>query len=485
MIAQCIMKIRITEYTAILFAFLIGGTALAALPAPRAPLVDRNAFEWTDLHEGDVREIPDPYVEAHLRLRLIQRAKRTIDISQYLQTDDREVAMPLMTALREAANRGVQVRFMITGTPETKLDFMDRFRKHLIGVSTRAPIECLYFDDRGPWSFFDEIHEKLLVVDGQIVVTGGRAYGEDFLHWLDDGFIARGALAAQAQVVYDRIWNFVTRQEAPRTTPALALGASTPGYEHFKMPPSMALSPERQRTARDIFKWLDEPVHEDSPVTGRARMLHFDMFQQRWMNHFPRTLRQRAQQLEDPILNELVERISRTETRRVLISSMSLIESPQLKSALVDAALRGVDVRLLTNSKDSDAAAAPLGINWTISLPDMLELAQAGVKIFSFEAKPSVHPWKYLHKKMAIVDDAALVGSHNFNYPSSLYNDEADFEIEDAGFARTARERLETQIALAARPLEASELKWHLNHRGPPIVRNLEWWLGQKMLPLF
>ena len=149
------------------------------------------------------------------------------------------------------------------------------------------------------------------------------------------------------------------------------------------------------------------------------------------------------------------------------------------------AARNGVNVHLFTNSHESDAQIAPLGLNWTISLPDMLALSEAGVKISIFEAKPGVHPWKYLHKKMAIVDDDVFVGSHNFNLPSTLYNDEMDFEIEDATFANSVRERLEGQIALAGRPIDAGELSWGLAHRGLPVIRNIEWWLGKEMIPLF
>ncbi len=450
----------------------------------RGPWVTRAPFEWLEIHEGDVREIPDSFEEASLRMQLIARAEHTIDIVQYLQTNDGPVGLPLASALRDAANRGVRVRFLVTGTPELETDPLRRFAHHLLARPTREPIRFLEFGPASPWSIWDSFHEKFIIVDGKWAVTGGRAYGFTYLSWLDDGFITRGGLARQVQETYERIWSFASSRQAPRTTPPLAPGDEPPRFRHYRVPPMMALSPVQATDEASFLDWLGRAPEPAAPVTGRARVIHYDLSQQRWMNHFPRNVAAREAQLEDPIAAELVARISDPGTKEVWISSMSLIELPALKSALIRAAQGGIAVTMLTNCRQSDAILAPFGLNWRMSVPDMLELARVGVRIEAIE--PGARSdWRYLHKKMAVVDDTVFVGSHNFNLPSSLYNDEADLEIEDPAFARSVRQHLESQMQAAFRPVEVGELEEDLRRPGPPGVRNVLGWLGREMMPLF
>jgi cardiolipin synthase len=93
--------------------------------------------------------------------------------------------------------------------------------------------------------------------------------------------------------------------------------------------------------------------------------------------------------------------------------------------ALVAAAKRGVDVRIITPGKiiDSDIVRAASRERWG-------ELLKAGVRIAEYQ------PTMY-HVKALTVDSLLVsVGSTNFDNRSFILNDEANLNVLDADFAR-------------------------------------------------
>jgi cardiolipin synthase len=93
--------------------------------------------------------------------------------------------------------------------------------------------------------------------------------------------------------------------------------------------------------------------------------------------------------------------------------------------ALVAAAKRGVDVRIITPGKiiDSDVVRAASRDRWG-------ELLKAGAKMAEYQ------PTMY-HVKALVVDSLLVsVGSTNFDNRSFTLNDEANLNVLDADFAR-------------------------------------------------
>lgn len=113
----------------------------------------------------------------------------------------------------------------------------------------------------------------------------------------------------------------------------------------------------------------------------------------------------------------------RTAEQRVWVSAAYFVPTPEEKEALIAAAQRGVDVRLmLAGSSDSQPAIAVAQTHYS----DFLE---AGIKIY--EVKNVV-----LHSKTVAIDGVwSAIGSSNFDYRSVLYNDEVDAIVLGAGTA--------------------------------------------------
>ena len=97
---------------------------------------------------------------------------------------------------------------------------------------------------------------------------------------------------------------------------------------------------------------------------------------------------------------------------------------PQLLNALLDAAGRGVDVRLILPSYSDSATAFHAGRS------HYSELLKGGVKIYERQGA-------LLHVKTAIVDSVwSCVGSSNLDWRSALDNDEINAVILGRDFAQ-------------------------------------------------
>ena len=116
-------------------------------------------------------------------------------------------------------------------------------------------------------------------------------------------------------------------------------------------------------------------------------------------------------------LRRLLQRIRFAE-KRILITNAYFLPGYALLRSLKRASKRGVKVVLLVPAK-SDVWALQQA-----SRSLYKGLLEAGVEIYEF--LPRV-----LHAKSLIIDDYALVGSHNFNHRSFVHDLEVDLEIKN------------------------------------------------------
>jgi cardiolipin synthase len=140
----------------------------------------------------------------------------------------------------------------------------------------------------------------------------------------------------------------------------------------------------------------------------------------------------------------------------VIIANAYFIPGRRLRAALVQAAARGVRVRLLLQGKYERF------LQYHAPRPVHAWLLKAGVEIHEYA--PSA-----LHAKVAVVDSRwATVGSTNLDPISLLLAREANIVTTDERFAGQLRERLDTLMRTAGTPLDAAALRrrpWHARAR--------------------
>ncbi len=207
-----------------------------ALASPLVDLADRVLAQSTPASPQHHAVLLDKGPDALLaRIHLIRSARRSIDLQTYIFDED-DSAQLVLDELQAAAFRGVKVRLL--------LDQLSALEK----ISTLAALSGLHVNfelrlynpvlDRARlslpmyavasaccWRTLNRrMHNKLLLVDDAIGITGGRNYQDDYYDW-DASFNFRDRdLMIAGPVARDMAGNFAAFWNSQRSIPAERLG---------------------------------------------------------------------------------------------------------------------------------------------------------------------------------------------------------------------------------------------------------------------
>jgi phosphatidylserine/phosphatidylglycerophosphate/cardiolipin synthase-like enzyme len=468
------------------------------------------AYPWMQIPRQDLQVITSAWVEQDIRLEMVRQAKKTIDIVIFDQRIDFEVAYPLLKVLRDAADRGVKVRFMASWFPQVATDFMRLAPRYLVDSPPRVPIEFVTFG--GPsmkkeWAFEDGVHEKLFIVDGKWTLTTGRGHAINYMNWIDTAFLLRGALVAQTLTVYNEVWKLV-RQEAD------LYKAPPNGYseERLEIDRKIAKQSPGKRTPAEAARLLElkdwlaqtpspgvltsvgspssatptrggpvKPNAKASPSpTLRIRMIHHDFLAQMLKLSMPPAeydYQERLKLIKDPVVAAVKEKIPKTS--QLAMNSLSVILHPEIKQLLLKSILKGMWASVFTNSKETFKTVALVPFPWPVVLPDLDDLLLHGADVYIYKVDAKTPPGQYLHRKVLIMDNTVFFGSHNYNIPSTVANDEVSFEVEDAEFAARMRGLFEESVASHGQLLDPAAV--HRERNSTEVLR----WLFTPLLGFF
>ena len=203
--------------------------------------------------------------------------------------------------------------------------------------------------------------------------------------------------------------------------------------------------------ARDEHEWRDLAVRVEGPAVRQLQRV----FMEDWVHTTGEVLHGDAQfraiQRAGDVLVQVVSS-SRTDQssmsklmlymaiqaarRAIWIENAYFVPDAQIRRALVRAASRGVDVRIVVPGPDMDIPAIRRASRYHYG-----ELLDAGVTIYEFQ--PTM-----LHTKAMVVDGIwTTVGSINFDARSMKKNAEANVVVYDRGFAAVVAAVVEKDLA--------------------------------------
>jgi cardiolipin synthase len=310
-------------------------------------------------------------------LAAIKEAKHHIHLEYYIFEDD-QTGGRIRDALVERANAGVRVRLLVdaVGSP---LGY--RFRSSLHDAHIElARFNPLMFGSLRPRINFRS-HRKIVVVDGEVGFVGGINIGDEYNEdvtgkdaYRDTHITLRGTAVRELQLAFMEDWHFATGTMLPRE------GLFAP----------------------------DDP-NEDELVQIIASGPD-----QEW---------EAIQQLFFGAITQAEKRIE--------ITTPYFVPDEPVFTALVIAAMRGVDVQILV-PKRSDSRI----------------VTAAARSYFDDLLRAGAHIWEYpkmIHAKTMVVDHKmGIVGSANMDNRSFRLN----FEIGAAFYHKEAVERLEHQFGV-------------------------------------
>ncbi|GAB2789020.1 phosphatidylserine/phosphatidylglycerophosphate/c ardiolipin synthase family protein [Halomonas shantousis] len=309
----------------------------------------------------------------------LEGACESILFEQYLM-ESGQLADDMIDALVRAAQRGVKVYMLLDAFGTQGLADQDQERL------TRAGVALQFFNP--PFSGrlsakLSRDHRKLLVVDQQVAFTGGFCVIDAFIEdWYDVALRIEGPVVEDWIRLFMQVWHS-SLARGGQGAPGRALSEA--------VKPSFA---ERGMRGRVIW--------------GRG---------------------QRYQ----AIRNSLLQRIA-SARRRIWIYTPYFLPSVSLRFRLMQAARRGVDVRLLVAGKKHDHPS----VRYT-GQHYYGRLLRAGVRIFEYQPK-------FTHAKFCLVDDWSTLGSCNFDHWSLRWNLEANQEVDDPRFAQEIASLFETNF---------------------------------------
>lgn len=306
-------------------------------------------------------------------IRDIHNTRNSVDLETYIFHYD-EVGDKVIAALAEASARGVKVRLLIDGVglPLLSNSLLKRLEQTRVRFRLYHPIPWFFWH----WKYALEDHPLLFKVYRFLLGLNHRNHRkvciiDHQIAWIGSFNISSVHLA-KAQ-----------GGEGWRDTAVRFQNVDTaPLAQAFNL-----------AWEQNIIKRFIHPRYRNKPLFR--------------LNY---TRRQRRRLLKD-----LLRKIAHCK-RRVWITNAYFVPGKRLLKALNQAALRGIDVRIILPSR-SDIFFMP----WTSSI-FYRNLLKRGVKIYEY--LPGI-----LHAKTLVVDDWMTVGSSNLNYRSLLHDLEIDAVI--------------------------------------------------------
>jgi cardiolipin synthase A/B len=310
-------------------------------------------------------------------LAAIGRAHSSINIEMYIFSDG-PVGRKFADALMERERHGVQVNIIYDGwgSLSTSADFFDRMRRTGIAILQYRPLDP--FEAKLGWTLSHRNHRKMVIVDGRIAFTGGvnisevyasgsgaSKHKEPLQFWRDTDVEIEGPAVAEFQHIFVREWYY---QRGPVLAPR----------EYF--PP--------------LPKEGDQIVRVISSVPERFSLIYVT----------------------------LVSAVANAETN-VYITDAYFSPDHQMLEKLRNAALRGVDVRLILPSQSDELFVV------SAERSHYQALLKAGVKIYEWQGE-------MLHAKTATVDGVwSTVGTSNLDWWSILRDNELNAIVLGHSFA--------------------------------------------------
>lgn len=338
------------------------------------------------------------------RLRMIESAKKSIELEFFIYEID--TASRLITqALARKAQEGVKVRILV--------DFaMPVFKLAPAYVKTleAAGVEVRYYNTAGIQRIFaaqHRTHRKLLAVDRERAIVGGRNIGDDYFdlsrqyNFLDSDLLLEGPIAAAITNSFDLYWasDWVT---SPREINADAQAPLTNDLLGKLSVAEQALAVELQQHAS-----------EHSPSTCN------DM---EFVTDYP------GSGVERRKVFLAVSQLAHEARHEITVESPYLVLREDGVAVVASVVNKGVRVRFLTNSLHStDAFYTVASLADSLDRLHMTNLqvwAYQGAPLSTSKRAPASERWGVHGKRAVFDDDTVVVGTYNVDPRSANLNSE-------------------------------------------------------------
>ena len=352
----------------------------------------------------------------------IRSARDFVLLETYIIEDD-EIGRQFADALIAKRAQGVEVALLYdsVGAFSTPREFFTRLSDAGVKVVEFNPVNPL--TAKAGWQVNQRDHRKVLVVDNRVAFVGGINISSVYSSGSRPG---SGGNRSKS-----------SRNELVASVEPGGAGAAT-------------VAPAQRNDAGPGTPWRDTHLQLEGPVVAEFRKMFIDAWNaqkgkplaMRNATAAPKTagpdiVRAIGSSPDEPysqIYATLISAINSAEST-VWLTNAYFVPDPQLLGALVAAAKRGVDVKIVLPSKSDFWLVLHAGRSF------YEELLAGGVKIY--ERRDAL-----LHAKTAVIDGVwSTIGSTNLDWRSFLHNHEINAVILGADFGAEMQRMFQADLA--------------------------------------
>lgn len=405
-----------------------------------------------------------------IRMFLINNAMQSIDAQYYIWHNDL-TGLLMLSALKDAADRGVQVRLLLDDNGIDDLDeIIAELNQHeLIDIRLYNPfvirsIKMVNFT----FDFFRlnrRMHNKALIVDGVAAVSGGRNIGDEYFgtggntQFVDLDILTVGQVVPSILENFDVFYNSevsipVDSMLEPKAnngrfnqlTIALSAFMDSDQFRGYIAAIKSSQFLQDIKAGQLIDEWTEVTMISDDP--RKTLGIHY----------------------ENELMVSRLNTILNSPKTKIDVVSPYFVPGDDGVDVFTNLAANGVDVRILTNAFEA-TDVVPVHSGYAKYRHQLLA---AGVELFELKVQQVNlerdlrilgSSASSLHAKTFAVDgQLAFIGSFNFDPRSTMLNTEMGVVVKSEKLAKRIHQHFDGTLPIDAYTLElneANEIIWH------------------------
>ena len=469
------------------------GCSLPMNQSNKQPPIQIHAEHWLNGSNVDTQmsqgltaylALDDAFISIASRLHLINKAKYNIDLQYYIWEDD-SIGHLMLAELLKAADRGVKVRLLIDDQNGTKLDAT------LKQLAAHPNFEIKLFN---PYKFRklrvidyafrlkhinQRMHNKLIIADGAIAVTGGRNISREYFdasdnfQFTDMDILFYGTAVQHANDIFHEFWNDNLSYSVPQLLGDGNQEQLAKLRQYYEL---TALQKDQLKKRIELAEKQINKHLKDRPINWAKA--HF-------IADSPDKIRGEA--TNDQLIYRQMLNIMGEPKQHLELVSAYFVPTRKGTDYLVNLSKNDVRIRILTNS----FLANDVAVVHAFYQKYRHDLLQNGIKLYEFKpyiernkrtwyevVTGNVIPAKgkntsSLHAKFFDIDGIVFIGSFNFDPRSANLNSEVGLVVESDVLQKYISKSLDQylpQIAYELKLNKQGEIIWLDQHKDGSIV---------------
>ena len=469
------------------------GCSLPMNQSNKQPPIQIHAEHWLNGSNVDMQmsqgltaylALDDAFISIASRLHLINKAQHNIDLQYYIWEND-SIGHLMLAELLKAADRGVKVRLLIDDQNGTKLDAT------LKQLAAHPNFEIKLFN---PYKFRKlrvidyafrlkhinhRMHNKLIIADGAIAVTGGRNISREYFdasdnfQFTDMDILFYGTAVQHANEVFHEFWNDNLSYSVPQLLGNGNQEQLSKLRQYYEL---TALQKDQLKKRIELAEKQINKHLKDRPINWAKA--HF-------IADSPNKIRGEA--TNDQLIYSQMLNIMGEPKQHLELVSAYFVPTRKGTDYLVNLSKNDVRIRILTNS----FLANDVAVVHAFYQKYRHDLLQNGIKLYEFKpyiernkrtwyevVTGNVIPAKgkntsSLHAKFFDIDGMVFIGSFNFDPRSANLNSEVGLVVESDVLQKYISKSLDQylpQIAYELKLNKQGEIIWLDQHKDGSIV---------------